>query len=61
MHIEQKVWEQEVIIGVRKNSLQTWHLSADSTADNFGSGVESQSVESAISSSFVVFVGIVKS
>ena len=46
MHTEQKVWEHSVSMGVWYKSLHTWHRSADSTADNPGIGVWSQSVES---------------
>lgn len=40
----QNVWEQLVIIGVLKKSLQTWQRSADSTGASAASGVDSQSV-----------------
>jgi hypothetical protein len=38
------VWEQLVIIGVLKKSLQTWQRSADSRGARAASGVDSQSV-----------------
>ena len=60
MHIEQNVCEQEVIIGVLKNSLHTWHRSAESTEESFGRGVASQSVESVISSSLDDFEVILR-
>jgi hypothetical protein len=44
MHKLQKVWEQLVIMGVLKKSLQTWHRSADSRGASAASGVGSQSV-----------------
>jgi hypothetical protein len=60
MHIEQNVCEQEVIIGVLKNSLHTWHRSAESTEESFGRDVVSQSVESVISSSLDDFEVILR-
>ena len=44
MHRLQNVWEQLVIIGVLKKSLQTWHRRADSRGARAASGVGSQSV-----------------
>lgn len=44
MHRLQKVWEQLVIMGVLKRSLQTWHRSADSRGARAARGVDSQSV-----------------
>lgn len=41
---EQNVCEQDVIIGVLKRSLQTWHRRAFSSCAKPGSAVESQSV-----------------
>lgn len=38
------MWEQLVIMGVLKKSLQTWHRSADSRGARAASGVGSQSV-----------------
>lgn len=55
MQMEQKVCEQEVIIGVLKNSLQTLHRNAESTPSSLSSDVFCQSVESVISSSFNSF------
>jgi len=46
MHIEQKVWEQLVIIGVLKKSLHTWQRKAVSRDENVGMLVCNQSVGS---------------
>ena len=54
MHSEQKVCEQEVIIGVSKKSLHTGHRSAASTGARLESGVSSQSVESGTSKALCV-------
>ena len=43
MHREQNVCEQDVITGVVKKSLQTWHRRAVSIGANFDTGVPSQS------------------
>ena len=43
MHREQKVCEQDVIIGVSKKSLHTRHLKACSTGASCDTGVWSQS------------------
>lgn len=43
MQSEQKVCEQEVIIGVLKKSLQTWQRKAASTGPSCDTGVLSQS------------------
>lgn len=57
--MEQNVCEQDVIIGVLKNSLQTWHRSPESTEDSLDRGVAIQSVESVTSSSLDGFEAIV--
>ena len=46
MHKLQNVCEQDVIMGVLKSSLQTWHWSADSNEDSDERGVPIQSVGS---------------
>jgi hypothetical protein len=43
------VCRQDVIIGVVKSSLQTWHCSADSREDKDARGVPTQSVGSGTS------------
>ena len=43
MQSEQKVCEQLVIIGFSRNSLQTWHRNAESTAASDATGVPIQS------------------
>lgn len=43
MHREQKVCEQEVIIGVSKKSLHTWQRNACSTGARCDKGVSIQS------------------
>ena len=43
MQREQKVWEQDVIMGVSKKSLHTWQRSAASTVLSWVTGVLSQS------------------
>jgi hypothetical protein len=54
------VCEQDVIMGVLKNSLQTLHRKAESTCSSLSSGVFCQSVESVISSSFDSFGAIIR-
>lgn len=46
MHIEQNVWEQEVMTGFDRNSLQTSQRNAASSDSNWGRDVVIQSVES---------------
>lgn len=46
MQREQKVWEQEVMTGELKKSLQTWHRSDCSTCMRLAKGVPNQSVGS---------------
>lgn len=46
MQREQKVWQQVVIMGELKKSLQTWHRSDCSTCIRLDNGVPSQSVGS---------------
>lgn len=49
MHNEQNVWQQEVMTGLSKNSLQTWQRRADSSGASSESGVSSHWVGSEIS------------
>lgn len=49
MQSEQNVWQQDVMTGLLKKSLQTWHRSADSSGATSESGVFNQSVESGMS------------
>jgi hypothetical protein len=46
IHIEQKVWEHDVMTGFDKNSLHTSQRKAASSGSKAGSDVDSQSVES---------------
>jgi hypothetical protein len=59
MHKLQNVWEQLVIMGVLKKSLQTWHRSADSRGARAARGVGSQSVLSGTEASAESKDGIV--